>query len=296
MSNILSLSNNELLRAALNCAGLRRAFYPMVGEFPYQWRWLERFHRISAPATYETGTVTIANGVITGVGTTFPTASADYFMSVDGHIVFISGYTSATVIATAHTELAVAAGATFVMYRYRFPLPADFTSWTGGVTYSNGSDNWMLAGASEAELRLRYAVNYNYNNRTSHYSITGTPSGDFNITLWPVPQPDAFIQGVYIAVPEDNLPTDLRVLGDDEDPILQCAPAYAEMFIEAIMAAAEAYNDDAIGIHEQRFQSALATCVAHDKIVSDGFDFSRALSGRMTRTPFPTSIDFSGQL
>lgn len=317
MSNSLQLSNDDIFRATLSTAGLgrniedmdatteadlraivrsglRRFLFPTVGEFPYRWRWLERFFSISVVSTYDTGTLTIAAGTITLAGGTWPTWAADGFLSVDGQIVFIDTRVDTDTATTEHTELAVSAGATFTLYRYRYPLPTDFGEFVGGVTYSNGTDNWILAGAAEAELRLRYAINYNYNNRTSHYAITFTPAGEANITLWPVPAPDTFIRSVYSSVPEDNLPDDLRVAS--VDPVIQCAPAFAEAAVEAVLAAAEAYNNDAEGVHEKRFQIALATGIAHDKAASDGYDFSHNLNRRQTRGPWPTSIDFSGQL
>jgi hypothetical protein len=311
MSTSLNLLNSEVFRAALNAAGigrtvgnlsaaeeadlraivragLRRFFFPLSNGQPYQWRWLERFHTISAPDSYTTGTVTISAGVITLAGGTWPSWAANGFMSVDGHIVFVETRTSDTLLATNHTELTVAAGTTYELFQYRFDLPTDFAEWTGAVTYANSADYWILAAASETELRLRYSANYNYDARTSHYAVTPAQDGTFRLMLWPVPQTSAEIRGVYIMAPQDNLTSDLTT---DPGTTVQCPPAYADAAMEAILAAAEAYNDDAIGIHEQRFQTAIAAAIAHDRSTVDGIDFSRQI-GRRRIPPFPTAIGF----
>jgi len=295
----LSLTNSEVVRAVVQImglgrgnnmdaateadvratirAGLRRAFFPTQGEFTYQWRWLEKHASLNVPAVFESGTIAVSNGTVTLTGSTWPSWVEDGFISVDGHVLFITAELTTTTASTSNTQLVVNAGSTYKLYRYRYPLPADFGEWLGGVVYANGTESRMLAGSSESEIRLRYAVGQGLNARTTHFALTTTPDASgWYVMLWPVPEPNAFIQGTYLSVPDDNLPADLNSPGS----VVQVAPIYADVFLNAILAAAEAYANDTAGIHEQRYQEALVKAIAHDRAVGGAYDFSRPLSRR----------------
>ena len=321
MSSSLALTNDELVRAVLHTAGLgrdigdlddateadvraiirtglRRFRYPLVNGGVYKWRWLERFHSVSFTALYSTGTITLASGTVTLTGGTFPSWAADGFILVDGHVVFVTERTDDTHVEVNHTELAVT-GETYQLFRYRYDLPPDFDEWSEGLVYQNATDNWMLSPADEADLRLRYAVQYNYNYRTSHYAVTfaGSETSDLDgtakIMFWPIPQPNAVAQGVYAIALEDNLPVDLRSPGA---AVIQCGPKYAEAALEAILAAAEEYNDDTEGVHEKRFQELLLVAIQHDRATTPPIDFSQNLRNITARRPLPTSIDFTNAI
>lgn len=311
----LSLTNAEIVRAVLQemgygrdpadmdaateadvrhiiRAGLKRFYFPTVGEYAYQWRWREKHQAVSAVATQATGTLAVAAGTATLTDGTWPADLTDYFIRVSGHVLFVTARTSDTTATLSNTQLAVDAGAEYEASRFRYSLPADFAEWLGGVVYADGNENRLLAGSSEAEIRLRYAVGQGRNSQTTHYAITSAPNADaLRILFWPVPEPDAFIQGVYLSVPEDNLPASLLAPG----VTVQVAPVYAECVMEAILAAAEAYHGDTVGLHEARFQAALGAAIAHDKAVGGSYDFSHRTSDpRRHGNVLP--IDFSSQL
>jgi hypothetical protein len=313
----LSLNNSEIVRAVLQTIGagrtagnmdpsteadvrtiiregLRRFFFPTVGEFVYQWRWREKHHPISIDALYDTGTITISAGTITLVGGSFPTWLEDGFIRVGGHVLFVTTRTSGTVLVTSNTALTIAVGTAYEAYRFRYSLPSDFAEWLGGVVYADGSDSRNLSGSSEPELRLRYAVGQGTNDQTTHFAISSTRDADeLRISFWPVPQPDAFIQGVYLSIPDDNLPADLTVPG----VIVQVAPMYAKAVVEAILAEAENYLGKTGGEHETRFNQALQIAIAHDKSLGGAYDFSRQIQPDYRGMgPPPTEINFDSQL
>lgn len=294
------LNNSEVVRAVLQTAGLsrtgtldaateadvrqiirsglRRALWPTNKEFAYQWRWLEKTASFPVPALYTTGTITVSAGTITLAGSTWPSWVLDGFISVGGHILFIDTSPATTTATTTNTQLEIAAGTSYTLYRYRYDLPSDFGEWLGGVVYANGNYTRQLAGSSEPEIRLRYAVGQGLTQHTTHFAVTNTPdAGTQRIIFWPVPEPDAFIQGVYLSTPDDNLPADLNTPG----VVVQCPPIYAEMFLQSILSAAETYYMDAAGVHEAMYQEALIRCMAHDRAVGGSYDFSyRAGDGR----------------
>lgn len=315
MSAVLSLANDEIVRAVLQTigvgrtaanmdaateadvraiirSGLRQFWFPVTNGFTYQWRFREKHASINVEAVYETGTIGVSAGTITLAAGTFPSWLADGFIRVSGHVLFITTRTDDTHLVTSNTALTVAAGTAYEAFRYRYALPTDFAEWLGGVVYANGTDSRMLAGSSESEIRLRYAVGQGLSTITTHFAIASTPTADaLRILLWPVPEPDAFIQGVYLSVPEDNLPASLTVPGS----VVQCAPVYAEAVVEAILAAAEVYIGQTQGIHEARFQAALATAINHDKSVGGHYDLSRPVQDtRGCGNVLP--LDFSSQL
>lgn len=293
----LSLSNPEIVRAVLQTAGmgrdaqymdpateadvreiiragLRCAYFPVVGEYAYQWRWLEKKAPFSIVPIYETGTIGVAGGTITLTSGTLPDWAADGFISVDGHVLFVTARIADHTATTNNTQLVVNSGASYKLYRYRYPLPDDFSEWIGGVIYANGTDSRTLSKSTESEICLRYAIGQGQNSRTTHYDVTWTPDADAaHILFWPIPAPEAFIQGVYLSQPDDNLPDDLT----DPGSVIQVAPIYADVFIEAILAAAEAYNADTEGIHAKRYQAALVRAIAHDKAAGGSYDFSRTI-------------------
>lgn len=313
----LSLTNSEIVRAILQTLGagrdpanmdeateadvraiirdgLRRFYFPTVGEYVYQWRWLEKWHAIPTLTSYSTGTIAVAGGTVTISGGSWPSSMSDYLIVVNGHVLFPTANAVTTTVAVSHTQLTISAGASFVAYKYRYALPSGFGEWLGGVVYQNGSDVTRLVKSSEPEIRLRYAVGQGLDQTPSHYDITSTPTAAaLSMVLWPIPPAEGFIQGVYLSIPDDNLPADLVTPG----VIAQVTPIYAKAVTEAILAEAENYLGKTGGEHEARFKQALAIAIAHDKAAGGEYDFSRQIPPDYRGIgPPPTSIDFSTQL
>lgn len=311
---VLSVDNGEIVRAVLQVAGfgrdaanmdaateadvrtiirsgLRRFFFPTQNGFPYTWRFLEKSFTISANPVFETDTtldpdsptIEVSSGTVTLTGSTWPADIIDHFIRVSGHTLFVESRDTDTTLTVSHKQLTVAAGTAFEAPRFRYPLPTDFGTFQGGVVYANDADNWALVASSEPELRLRYAINFGLSDKTSHYAVQNE-----KILFWPVPEPDAFIQGLYIAEPDDNLPADLTSPGS----VVQVDPMYSEAVVEAILAAAESFNDDTAGIHEQRFQAALVAAIAHDQLTGGHFDFSHPAGEETTRSEIVRPILF----
>lgn len=282
------------LRAVIR-SGLRRFYFPTVGEFAYQWRWLEKWHAIPTVGSYNTGTIAVASGVVTLTGGAWPANMGDYFIVVDGHVLFATDNATGATVPVSHTTLTVAGGAAYIAYKYRYALPSDFGEWLGGVVYQGGTSptkSGMLSKSSESEIRLRYAVGQGQSTRTSHYDITSAPVADaMRMMLWPVPELGAFIQGVYLSVPDDNLPGDLTNPG----ATVQVKPIYAEALLECIMAAAEEYNNISDGPHAARAQVALQIAIVHDKNVGGAYDFSQPVDVNRRGHGHVLPIDFSSQ-
>ena len=297
----MDASTESDVRAIIR-SGLRKFLYPLIGDRVHQWSFLSKHLPLSADAVFSEGTIEVAAGVVTLTGDVWPAKITDYFIDVGGNVLYVTARTSDTLLVVSHTNLTVAALSTYNAYRFRYDLPSDFAEFQGGLVYQNGSDHWMLSGSSESELRLRYSVGQGLTSRTTHYAITSAPDADaeiaetpalpsHQIVFWPVPEPDAFIQGVYLIAPDDKLPADLTTPG----VVVQVPPLYSEAALEAILSSAEEYNDDTQGVHAAKFQSALAAAILHDKASGAEFDFSRRV-GEGIFIPEATSIDFSSAL
>lgn len=309
MSASFSLTNAEVVRAVLQetglgsrdasdmsdateadvraiiRSGLRRAFFPEFNDAAYQWRWREKRFSISAVDVYDTGTVEVADGEVTLTDGTWPDDIEDYYLKVDGHILFVTGQDEldSSIVTISHTQFAADSGSSYAAYKYQYDLPSDFGEWMGPLAYTNGDGTTAdgtnqgtqeIFKADSADLVLRYAaqISDSIARAAGFYAITSAPDADGQkMLLWPVPQPDAYIEGVYLSVPEDNLATDLTTPGS----VVQVGPAYAEAFLEAILTAAEEYNDDTQGVHAARYERALRTAILHDRAVGGAYDFGR---------------------
>ena len=293
----MDTSTESDVRAIIR-AGLRKFLYPLIGDRVHQWSFLSKHHPISADAVFNSSTIGVTGGTATLAAGSWPTAIVDYFIDVGGNVLYVTSRTDALNVEVSHTNLVVTAPATYNAHRFRYDLPSDFAEFQGGLVYQNGNDHWMLSGSSESELRLRYSVGQGLSSRTTHYAITSAPDADAElaeapalpaqqIVFWPVPEPDAFIQGIYLIAPDDKLPADLTTPGT----VVQVPPLYSEAALEAILSSAEEYNDDTQGVHAQKFQSALAAAILHDKASGAEFDFSRRV-GEGIFIPEATSITF----
>lgn len=289
----MDTSTESDVRAILR-AGLRKFYYPVfAGGSIHQWSFLSRHFQISAVDKYDTGTIAISGGTVTLTGGTFPTDMVDYFIEVGSHVVFVTTRTDDTHVEVSHSQLSIAAGTSYEAYQFRYALPSDFSEFQNGLVYQDGSNYyWPLSGANEAELRLRYATSQGVSNRTTHYAVTNaTSDGTKRVMLWPVPVTNAFIQGKYMAAPDDNLVSDLTTPGST----VQVPSIYSDAVLECILSSAEEYNADTQGVHTARAQSALQTAIMHDRATGAQFDFSFR-TGDDVYFPEASSINFSGAL
>jgi len=284
----LDESTEADLRRVLR-SGLNRFYHPTVGEMTYQWRFLEKHHPIPCEDSFDDGTIAVSAGTVTLTGGTWPTDLTNYFIVADGHVLFVTERTSGTLAEVSNTQVTIAAGETYDAYKYRYALPSDFGEWIGRVVYQNGTRVKRLLSSSESEIRMRYAIGTGLTGDTTHYDVTSTPDADSQtIVLFPIPEVGAFIQGVYLSIPDDNLPSDLTTPGST----VQVGPKYSEALLEAIFTAAEEYNDITGGTHAQRFEIALARAIAHDKVVGAAYDFSNEIQDTRGLGQVASEIDF----
>lgn len=151
-------------------AGLR-LFYnagPVVpGKRAWVWSFLRPVTTFATVAQYNTGTIAIASGVVTGTGTTFPTDSADRDLIVSGNTYSVASRGGATSLTLDDLTVTVAAGTSYALAKPIYDLPADFGGFDGPLTWrpSQSCIDGELRITDEVQLRI-------YRQR---YDITGRP-------------------------------------------------------------------------------------------------------------------------
>lgn len=256
-------------------SGLRRFFNPPPVEgLIHQWRFLEKKFNASYVAPYTTGTLAVAAGVATLSGGTFPTWAADGVIRVNGRTLFVTTRTDGNNCVVNNDGLTVTAGTTYTLTRYRYPLPADFAEFIGGVAYIHPTYDRMLRGVMDTEITLRYAANFQTGQTRMYAVLPG--SGDdvtpWNVMFWPTFDPDASVMSTYRANPTDNL--DASDIRTGSTTVVQIDAVHAETLLAAIQSACEEYYQQAAGIHNARYLTLLAASVAHDRQSQGVVDFS----------------------
>lgn len=252
---------------------------------------------ISATATSGSRTITMAGGS----AHTVVDGDVGKVLQITAGTNFIAGqYTVESVNTTAQTwtldavvssgsasAMVGATGFAYVLYRYRYPLPANFAEFIGAVTYSNGSTTCLLKNTDDKEIRLRYGNNFRIG-QTNMYSIqhgssselevdaeTGLDAARWYISFWPTLDSEATVTSIYRISPLDNLDED-DITDPDSDfyNSVQVDPVHAETLMAAILSAVdEIYNDRIDGIYHTLFLTRLAASIAHDRHVQGNQDF-----------------------
>jgi hypothetical protein len=230
----------------------------------YDWSFLEVRHNIAIPAPLTTGTITIVNGVVTLVGSTFPTDVANQYLYAGGGLYQINTRDSATQLTLLDLTVDLAALSTYAVHYTRFALPANFSAVVGPFTIENSQISCAL---QELPVIPEHQVRGLLSNRTAYtaqpkcFSIfhtvdaeTGIPSHFVNI--YPFPDVEYLATVRVRILPGDSL----AELGD------VCGAEYAEILLEAILAACEQLYNDQAGLHTELFQKMLPDFIRKDKV------------------------------
>jgi hypothetical protein len=231
----------------------RRRFYSS-----HDWRFLRVHTSFLTSAAQTTGTVTVASGVVTLVGATFPaTVINNYlFESPDGFFEVASrdSDTQITLLDTSANADA-AAGSTYGLHQYRFDLPSNFGGFVGPVQLENNDVLRSYAVIPDFELRT-------FHNRTA--AETGKPKGyavssrladedlsvpTYYLTIYPLADAAYRIEADIKLVPGDTL--------DDTDATVNGHPAFAAAVSEAIYAEAEVFMGSFEGVHAALYEQRL---------------------------------------
>jgi hypothetical protein len=231
----------------------------------HDWSFFKPIKDITTTAPYATGTVAIASGVVTGTGTTFPSAwAAAGVLKVSGSYYSVNTYDSATQLTLDDLTVTVSAGATFSLGRPEIPLDASFeaVAGVGKLTYYADQNEvypsvWPK---HDAALRVRQTSNPYYD-RPEIYSIRTVefdPDVGSRKVLAFHPTPDA----AYTL----QVPMILRQTMIDERDIYPVGgEMLSQVIIEACLASAEHNFEERKHVHTDNFDELLPLAIAMDQ-------------------------------
>lgn len=258
---------------ARNCIreGFRDFLHPIDAQTgsAYTWKFLERSETFIGLAPVTTGTVTVVDGVATLAGGTWPSWAADGIIELGDSTeslgrAFVASRTSDTVIVLQNTGLDAPASTEYTLYRYKYPLPALFGEFVGGVLVAEGSNRGRrLTPVTDTEIRLRHFTSLRQG-QTCQYTIqaegANPAENDWYIQFWPVLDAGAVAYGTYKASLEDGL--DETSLVEALDTV-QMPVQHAQTLLEAILASTERYFAQP-GPHAARFEQCLQRSIKFD--------------------------------
>jgi len=247
--------------ALVATSGLRK-FYD---AFP--WSFMTPRYTITTSAPHAVGTIAVASGTVTGSGTpNFPTASADYWLVVAGSRYEVTGYVDATHLTLADTTLAVTAGTSYSLTRYKHTLPSSFGGFLGPLTYSPNQSTYFKPVEMVSDDIIRSLYMANVLDNASEIVKAAVVPGAFTATLgqrweihhWPAATKSVQLTGRYRVIPDDLDAVNKYPMG---------GPQHANTVLYAILSEAETRLwDNTSTAYMQRYQECLQMSIGYDRM------------------------------
>ena len=238
--------------------GLRRVYAA------HDWSFLHPVADVVTTAPYATGTITIAAGVVTLVGGTFPSWAAAGTLKVSNRYYSVASRVSNTQITLDDTSVTVATAATYQLARPEIALDATFDAVANDsdLTYYPSPNSWYpsVKWRHDAMIRQLEGTNPEFD-RPAFYSVrtvTFDPTVGSRKVLALYPAPDA----VYTL----RVPMILRpVLLDGTNIYPIGGEVLSQVILEACLAAAEHNFEEREHVHEKRFMELIGLAIRDDQ-------------------------------
>lgn len=216
---------------------------------------------------YGVGVVSVAAGVVTGVGTTFPSWSADGDLVIGGIAYPVATRVSSTSLTLVDTSLTVSASS-YTLQQIDYSLPDLFGGFRGDLylDQSSTSQGYVMERASKEELlTFQKSGVADFASQPCRFSVfakdqTGASGQRWMLSIWPVADSVYTISGYYTINPY-QLTSDL--------PYPMGGLPLAECLREAVLGAAEMEFKGEAGIHLQMFQRRLQAAISYDRQMSN---------------------------
>ncbi len=233
------------------------------GRPAHKWSFFYPVATLTTTAPYSTGTVTIAAGVVTLVGGTFPSWAASGDLTVDGVSYTVVTRDGGNQVTLDDTSVTKATASNYVLAQSAYDLPSDFGGFLGSMTYDPGiSTLWpALQFASEAMIRER-KQNDTTTARPRWYGIRPKPFVATTGQRWETildPSPD----GAYRLTYRYQV---LPAMISEANPYPLGGQQLSETILEACLAVAdERFNEGGNGLHQAKFMERLAAAIQLDQ-------------------------------
>jgi hypothetical protein len=241
----------------------RRKFYAA-----YEWSFLTHNITISVLAPYETGTITVADGVVTLASGTWPTNAAGQRLAFENAVYEVATRTSNSQIILVDTSVDAAAGTEYSLYSTRYDLPSSFGAFVGPVTIEAVDE--IAYGMKETailpefEIRKLLSRTAAFADTPLLFSVTRTIADvgiglqSYKFEMYPLPDQAYTVRGMVRINPEDST--------DEADATELVHPSYAELLRLSILSAAEHTYNGSGGINSQTFMQQLPNFIRRDKV------------------------------
>lgn len=229
------------------------------------WMFLQTLYTFVTPADYDTGTITVASGVVTLVGGTFPADADDYmFMpGTTGGVYRVASRDGATQITLEDTSLTITDAELFTLTRNRFDLPSNFGGFVTPLTIENSQYDELteLPVLPEFTLRAVGGRSTPVTGRPEAFSLfqrVDDETGVFTpyLEVYPLPDQQYTVTGRVRIEPGDSLAEAGTI----------CHPMFSELLQEAVLSAGEQmYMSGGQNIHTSNFASWLPRFIERDR-------------------------------
>jgi hypothetical protein len=232
----------------------------------HEWRHLETPYRIVLDAVYDTGTVTVVNGVVTVSSGTLPADTADYvFLPDDGGVYEIDTRDGDTQFTLVDTTLDLDALTEYEIRRVHYPLPDGFIAFLGPITIENTLDGEVLEVPVLPEwtvrgLGSRQRVVTDRPELVSVFHTVDDETGVFTpyLTIYPIPDAQYVLTMRVRIEPGDSL-AEVGAIAH---------PKFSELMMEAILASGEEmFTGGESSVHRGNFEKWLPRYVKRDSMI-----------------------------
>ena len=231
----------------------------------HNWSFFRPVKEITTTAPYATGTVTIASGVVTLVGGTFPSWAAFGVLKNGDDYYDVDTRDGNTQITLEDTSVTDAVASSYELGRPEYEMPTGFESIEGDLTYEPGQSDFYppIRQRDDGEI-LRRQQDDPYHDRPIYYGIRTaefdpTVGSKRRLTLYPTPDAAYVIKARMILRPVGITSTNVYPVG---------AETLSQLILESCLAAAERNYDDTPGVHTEQFEKLLPLAIAADTLIT----------------------------
>jgi len=228
------------------------------------WSFLRPLADVATTAPYATGTITVASGVVTLTGGTFPSWAASGVLKVNNRYYSVASRGGDTQITLDATSVTIATAASYELARPEIPLDATFDAVANDsdLTYYPSPDSWYppVKWRHDSTIRQLEGNNPEFD-RPVFYSVrtvTFDPTVGSRKVLVLYPAPD---QAYTLRVPMILRPvllneTNLYPIGGE---------MLSQVILEACLASAEHNFEEREHVHEKRFMELIGLAIRDDQ-------------------------------
>jgi hypothetical protein len=237
--------------------GLRRVYSA------HEWSFFRPLVDVATTAPYATGTVTVAAGVVTLVGGTFPSWVANGIIRLASKYYSVASRQSNSQVTLDDTTVTVSSASAYQIARTDIPMDVAFDSIANDsdLTFYPGPDQWYPSVKQRHDTTVRKLETENTEfGRPCFYSVRTDrfdPTVGSRKSLAFYPAPDA---AYVLRVPMILRPVDLS----EANPYPIGGEMLSQVILEACLASAEHNYEEREHVHEKRFLEMIALAIRND--------------------------------